>query len=151
MNASQISAGVLTVLLTITSWQPAGAADASATPVSPSWIDPADLYYDYDVFAGEPEFRWQIIWNLRGGGSQISGNFTSYIDAEDFAEGLLEYHLEPAGTIGYEIVEVEVSPNLQFVLRYDKRVDAEALAAALEGIGMYTDVRPVRVLMLGSR
>ena len=129
------------------SW--AGTADAakyspsSAASSSISQTALADTFYDYAVYAGEPRYRWYIVWDMGNGDTIEYGSFYTEQSATDFLVHCFFAGWEPEGYVGYEIVERELEPILAYVATHDKLADALQQAATFQTLGYYTDVRKV--------
>jgi len=127
-------------VVSIAGFASAGLPGSSTTTSS---INYTDLYYDYQVWAGEPRFRWFIIWEFGDGSTYEQGTFLTEQEALNFVAKSYFGGYEPEGAVGFELVEKEVEPVFEYITTYDKKADAVALADALENVGLYTDVRRV--------
>lgn len=138
----------ITVLLAALAVVSTARLSSAALPDSSSKtssINYADLYYDYEVWAGEPRFRWFVIWEFGDGSTWEQGSFETEQDALNFAAKCYFGGYEPDGAVGFELVEKEVDPVMEYVITVDTKHFANEIADALADLGLYTEVRPVSI------
>jgi hypothetical protein len=136
---------VLLAALTVVSTARLSSAGLPDSSAKTSSINYADLYYDYEVWAGEPRFRWFVVWEFGDGSTYEQGTFLTEQEALNFVAKSYFGGYEPEGAVGFDLVEKEVEPVFEYITTYDKKSDAVSLANALENVGLYADVRRVSI------
>lgn len=134
---------VVAITCTSSSASAAKLTASSSSNTSATQMNFADLLYDYAVYAGEPRYRWVIIWEYGDGSTSEQGQFLSEQDALNFAAWLYFGGYEPEGVVDFTLVEKEVAPIMEYVATFDKKEDAIALANVLQNLGLYTDIQKI--------
>jgi hypothetical protein len=116
------------------------AADAASGSTSPQTAYNAeDLYYDFDVYIAEDVTMYRLIVHYEGGNS-ISLIFETLEEAE-----MYEVWLTSDNVVDTEIVEEQVQGPWEYLITYDKRATAEAIADYAEYVGYYAKVERVSI------
>jgi hypothetical protein len=120
---------------------------AELFPTAPT-LNP-DVIYDYDLYAAEsaPRYGWFLVYSFSGGSTIESGPYSTYNQAAYRLWFNEEHNVYPTA-IDVDIVERQLPPAWQFVQRFDKLVDALAMAAVFDQFGLLTDIRRVSTLRL---
>lgn len=143
---------VLFVSLAVSCVGTANAAVVSSSgSTSTSQLNYADALYDYEVYWGEPRFRWYIVWDMGNSSTIEYGSFLTEQEAFDFLAKCFFAGWEPEGYVGYEIVKREIEPLMTYLATYDKKADAIELANIVESLGFYVEIRKIGFYSLSSR
>lgn len=145
MKLSRHIAFLLAALAVLSATRVSSAADASSSAPSISPLSNEDVSYDFEVYWGEPRFGWFIVWEFGDGSTMEEGPFSSHYEASYWVVKLYNYDLQPEGSVGYEMVERELDPIMEYLVTVDTRAEAEMLAGILEGWGFYAEVRRVSI------
>lgn len=123
---------------------PAVAAPAGSQP--PPTTNVEDFYYDFEVFTA-----WDItvytVKYVTSIGQHSHANFYTLAEAEQY-ENALWNRRKVQST---EIIVHQMQGPFQYNSTFDKRVDAEQFADALEALGFYTDIERVYGLPILSQ
>lgn len=145
MKPSRHVAILLAALAVLSVSQVGSTAEPDSSSPSISWLSNEDVSYDFEVYWGEPRFGWFIVWEFGDGSTMEEGPFSSHYDASYWVVKLYNYDLQPEGSVGYDIVERELDPIMEYLVTVDTRAEAEMLAGILEGWGFYAEVRRVSI------
>ncbi|MFQ5730691.1 MAG: hypothetical protein ACE5KM_01930 [Planctomycetaceae bacterium] len=115
---------------------PSGVSDDSIEDI-------ADVYYDWEVWVSEPVTVYLVKVKTLKGPNQTR-SFDTLEEAVEYA-AYMELHSNVYDT---DIVEDTVLGPWEYFDTFDKRADAEALAAKAASFGLYTKI--VRIDVFGS-
>lgn len=111
---------------------PATAADSSL----------ADLYYDYDVYYGEPETVWFLYLEFEDGTVDEIGPYSNKLDAAEDQFWWAE-HCDSTGYVRGWIEETVIVREWNLFRRFDTRDVAEAYADLIADFGYVTEIKLV--------
>lgn len=115
----------------------ADAAEGSSVPQTSYTAE--DTYYDFEVYIAEDVTMYRLIIHYNDG-SSMSLIFETQEEAEMYEAWLMSVNVYET-----EIVEVVVQGPWEYLITYDKRATAEAVAAYAEAIGFYAKVKRVSI------
>lgn len=127
------------------------AVGSTSSSTSTLELNYADMLYDYEVYWGEPRFRWYIVWDMGNSNTIEYGSFLTEQEAFDFLAKCFFAGWEPEGYVGYEIVKREIEPLMTYLATYDKKADVLELANIVESLGFYVEIRKIGFDSLLSR
>jgi hypothetical protein len=114
----------------------------SAGPAAAGDYSLADLYYDYDLYYGEPEIVWFLYLEFEDGTVDEIGPYSSKRDAAQDQFWWAE-HSEATGYVRGSVEETVIVKEWNLYRRFDTRDVAEAYAELIEDFGYATDIDPV--------
>lgn len=130
-------AALLVLVLSVP--QPVDAAPSTGE----STTNVEDLYYDFEVWVAWDVVKYVVVAKFQDGHTE-EFKFNTYQDADDWIAWLYFHIAEFTGATIEQ--HWEQSPWV-YVETFDKRADAESLAAAAVNLGFYADVIRVSALM----
>jgi hypothetical protein len=135
--------------LTLLAAAAAGLAPRPAHAQSSTYALQSDLYYDFDVYAADPDPRsgYFLVIVYADGSEEEFGPYTSRSSAEYSLFFMVEHNQIP-GAVDSRIESRELPPTWVFMQRFDRHADAIAYADLLESVGLLTEVRSVWALKL---
>ena len=130
---------ILGALVVIALSLPSAADAAIGSTPSQTAYSSEDFYYDFEVYIAEDVTMYQLIVYYEGGNS-ISLIFETLEEAE-----MYEVWLTSDNVVDTEIVEQVVQGPWEYLITYDKRATAEAIADYAEAIGFYAKVERISI------
>lgn len=118
---------------------PAAVHAASGSTPPQTAYSSEDVQYDFEVYIAEDVTMYRLIVHYQGGNS-ISLIFETLEEAE-----MYEAWLTTENVVDTEIVEELVQGPWEYLITYDKRSTAEAIADYAEYLGYYAKVERVSI------